>query len=100
VTRGDLFIVGTVAGSMSVVLATQRILAILEECGGWVSATDITRGLHNNVTADARDRELALMAREGLVEYKTGTPAGSGGRPPTLWRTIRKNYETSLDCAS
>lgn len=78
----------------------QRMLAILEEAGEWVLASDISVALGGHTPAEERDRELGRMANEGLVEHSTKIPGPDGGRKGSQWRLATSNLENSDEHAA
>lgn len=72
----------------------QRILACLQEGDGWMSATDIAKALGGHIPAPTRDKELARMEAEGLVEQRVRPSGDLGGRPAVQWALYRGNHET------
>jgi len=65
---------------------TERMLAILDRSGGWVTRTDLDRALHGNVPSADRDAALVALERLGVVERRTTPPGERGGRPAVSWR--------------
>lgn len=64
----------------------QRIVARLLEHGGWMSASDLAKGLGGHVPAPERDAELDRLEAEGLVQRRIKASGELGGRPAVVWR--------------
>jgi len=64
----------------------QRIVARLEEHGGWVSASDLAKGLGGHIPAPERDAELDRLEADGLVQRRIKESGELGGRPAVQWR--------------
>ncbi|TDB38230.1 MAG: DUF3987 domain-containing protein [Actinobacteria bacterium] len=63
----------------------QRVIARLQKHGGWMSATDIAKGLGGHIPAAVRDQELARMEAEGHVRRRVRPSGDLGGRPAVQW---------------
>lgn len=64
----------------------QRIVARLQETGGWMSASDLARGLGGHIPATERDAELDRLEADGLVQRRIKESGELGGRPAVQWR--------------
>lgn len=64
----------------------QRIVARLQEHDGWMSASDLAKGLGGHVPAPERDAELDRLEADGLVQRRIKPSGELGGRPAVVWR--------------
>lgn len=64
----------------------QRIVARLQEHGGWMSASDIAKALGGHILAPERDAELDQLEADGLVQRRIKASGELGGRPAVVWR--------------
>lgn len=64
----------------------QRIVARLQEHGGWMSASDLAKGLGGHIPAPERDAELDRLEADGLVQRRIKASGELGGRPAVQWR--------------
>lgn len=71
----------------------QRIIARLQDHGGWMSVTDIAKDLGGHVSASDRDAELERLEDEGLVQRRVKPSGELGGRPAIQWRYYERTCE-------
>ncbi len=77
----------------------QRILAALEDHGGWILASELAAAIGGHVKAKMRDAELARMLEDGLVESMSTVPGKDGGRSGAQWRLASTHERGNLTAA-